>query len=179
MYGPVSLSVRPSVRRACSLLIILQPETKKKRLANFFAVCVVRSFAFSSHWMFPRGGGGRLFTLKFRPLFFLSTLLGGFHKWRPQFVRIFLPSPPPPLHIIYILFVHKFGLYTVWGGRLRKMFCNMFSENSTGRWVLLLQLPCCPRKAGELSENILQNLFHSPDCCSNTRHINWGNYDWK
>ena len=37
------------------------------------------------------------------------------------------------------------------------MFCKLFSDNSTGRWVVL-QLPCCPNKQGELSENILQNL---------------------
>ena len=34
----------------------------------------------------------------------------------------------------------------------------MFSESSTGRWVVL-QLLCCPSKQGKLSENILQNLF--------------------
>ena len=39
--------------------------------------------------------------------------------------------------------------FTVWGGRLRKMFCNMFSESSTGSWATL-QLPCCPSKQGEL-----------------------------
>ena len=47
---------------------------------------------------------------------------------------------------------------TVWGGRLRKRFCNMFSDSSTGSWAEL-QLPCCPSKQGELPENILQNLF--------------------
>ena len=47
---------------------------------------------------------------------------------------------------------------TVWGGRLSKRFCNMFSESSTGRWAEL-QLPCCPRKQGEFPENMLQNLF--------------------
>ena len=47
---------------------------------------------------------------------------------------------------------------TGWGGRLRKRFCNMFSESSTGNWAEL-QLPCCPSKQGELPENMLQNLF--------------------
>ena len=47
---------------------------------------------------------------------------------------------------------------SVWGGRLRKRFCNMFSESSTGSWAEL-QLPCCPSKQGELQENMLQNLF--------------------
>ena len=47
---------------------------------------------------------------------------------------------------------------TVWGGRLRKRFCNMFSESSTGSWDEL-QLPCCPSKQGELPENMLQSLF--------------------
>ena len=37
----------------------------------------------------------------------------------------------------------------------------MFSESSTGRWAVL-QLTCCPRNQGKLSENILQNLFHNP-----------------
>ena len=41
---------------------------------------------------------------------------------------------------------------TIWGGRLRKMFCNMFSESFTGSWAEL-QLPCCPSKQGELPEN--------------------------
>ena len=36
----------------------------------------------------------------------------------------------------------------------------MFLESSTGRWAVL-QLPCCPSKQGERSENILQNLFHN------------------
>ena len=36
----------------------------------------------------------------------------------------------------------------------------MFSESSTGRWAVM-QLPCCPSKQGELSENILQNLFNN------------------
>ena len=48
---------------------------------------------------------------------------------------------------------------TEWGGRLlRKMFCNMFSESSTGS-LAELQLPCCLSKQGELPENMLQNLF--------------------
>ena len=49
---------------------------------------------------------------------------------------------------------------TVWGGRLRKTFCNMFSESSTGSWAEL-QLPCCPSMQGELPENMLQNLSHN------------------
>ena len=49
---------------------------------------------------------------------------------------------------------------TFWGGRLRKMFCSMFSESSTGSWAEL-QLPCCPSKQGELPENMLQNLLHN------------------
>ena len=48
-------------------------------------------------------------------------------------------------------------LTTVWGGRLRKRFCNMFSESSTGSWAEL-QLPCSPSKQGELLDNMLQNL---------------------
>ena len=40
-----------------------------------------------------------------------------------------------------------------------EMFCKMFSESSPGRWAVL-QLPCCPSKEGELSENIIQNLSH-------------------
>ena len=36
----------------------------------------------------------------------------------------------------------------------------MFFESSTGRWAVL-QLLCCPCKQGELSENILQNIFHN------------------
>ena len=53
-------------------------------------------------------------------------------------------------------------LFTVWSSRLgcKKMFCKILSESSTGRWAVL-QLPCCPSKQGELSENILKNLFHS------------------
>ena len=35
---------------------------------------------------------------------------------------------------------------------------TVFSESSTGRWTEL-ELRCCPSKQGELSENILQNLF--------------------
>ena len=49
------------------------------------------------------------------------------------------------------------GKCTVWGGSLFRRFCNMFSESFSGRWAVL-QLPCCPRKQGKLSENILQNL---------------------
>ena len=49
---------------------------------------------------------------------------------------------------------------TVWGGRLRKRFCNMFSESSTGSWAEL-QMPCCPSKKEELPENTLQNLLHN------------------
>ena len=40
---------------------------------------------------------------------------------------------------------HLAQVTTVWGGKLRKRFCNMFSESSTGSWAEL-QLPCCPRK---------------------------------
>ena len=36
-------------------------------------------------------------------------------------------------------------LCTVWGGRLWKRFCEMFSETSAGSWAVL-QLPCCPSK---------------------------------
>ena len=46
---------------------------------------------------------------------------------------------------------------TVWGGRLSKRLCNMYSESSTGSWAEL-QLPCSPSKQGELGENRLQNL---------------------
>ena len=43
------------------------------------------------------------------------------------------------------------GLWcTVWGVRLWKRFCKMFSESSTGH-LAVLQLPCCPNKQGELS----------------------------
>ena len=38
-----------------------------------------------------------------------------------------------------------------------RRFCKLFSESSTGRWAIV-QLPCCPSKQGELSENILANL---------------------
>ena len=41
---------------------------------------------------------------------------------------------------------------------MRKRFCNMFSESSTGSWAEL-QLPCCPSKQRELPENMLQNLL--------------------
>ena len=41
---------------------------------------------------------------------------------------------------------------------MRKKFCDMFSESSTGSWAEL-QLPCCPSKRGELPENMLQNIF--------------------
>ena len=47
---------------------------------------------------------------------------------------------------------------TVWGGRLRKRFCNMFSESSTGSWAEL-QVPWCTSKQGELPENMLKNLL--------------------
>ena len=47
---------------------------------------------------------------------------------------------------------------TVWGGRLRKRFCNMFSEISTGSWAEL-RLSCCPSKQGELPENMSQSLL--------------------
>ena len=42
---------------------------------------------------------------------------------------------------------------TLWGGRLWKRFCKMFSESSTGSWAEL-QLPCCPCKEGELLHNL-------------------------
>ena len=38
--------------------------------------------------------------------------------------------------------------------RLFPRFCKMFSESCT----VIMQLPCCPGKQGELSENGLQNL---------------------
>ena len=38
------------------------------------------------------------------------------------------------------------------------MFCNIFSESSTDSWAEL-QLPFCPSKQGELSENIFLNLL--------------------
>ena len=41
------------------------------------------------------------------------------------------------------------------GYYLEKGFCKLFSESST----VVLQLPSCPGKQGELSENGLQNLF--------------------
>ena len=37
--------------------------------------------------------------------------------------------------------------------RLFPRFCKMFSESST----VVIQLPCCPGKQGELSENCFQN----------------------
>ena len=57
---------------------------------------------------------------------------------------------PPTFNVLEIT--------TVWGGRLRKRFCNMFSESSTGSWAEL-HLPCRPSKQGELPENMLQNLL--------------------
>ena len=48
---------------------------------------------------------------------------------------------------------------TGWGGRLRKRFCNMFSESSTGNWAEL-QLPCFPSKQGELPD-IWYNTFYT------------------
>ena len=36
----------------------------------------------------------------------------------------------------------------------------MFSESSPGRWAVL-QLPCCPSKQGELSDNFFQNRSHN------------------
>ena len=39
---------------------------------------------------------------------------------------------------------------TVWGGNLFRRLCEMFSA--------VLQLPCCPSKQRELSENILHNV---------------------
>ena len=60
-----------------------------------------------------------------------------------------------------------------WGGRLRKMFCNMFSESSTGSWAEM-QLPCCPSKQEELIENMLQNLLHNlPPQTSSLRRRPW------
>ena len=48
--------------------------------------------------------------------------------------------------------IRKIYCITGWGGRLRKRFCNMFSESSRGS-MAELQLPCCPSKQGELPEN--------------------------
>ena len=47
----------------------------------------------------------------------------------------------------------------------------MVSESSPGRWAVP-QLPCCPSKQGELSENILQNLRNKlpPQTVYNVRH---------
>ena len=45
------------------------------------------------------------------------------------------------------------------GRQLVKRYCKMCFESFTGRWAVL-QLPCCPSKQGELSKNILQNLFN-------------------
>ena len=50
--------------------------------------------------------------------------------------------------------------HTRCGSRLCTSFCKMCFESSTGRWAVL-QLLCCPSKQTELSENILQNLFHN------------------
>ena len=60
---------------------------------------------------------------------------------------------PFEIDILYLVHPHCI----VWGGRLRKRFCNMFSESSTGSWAEL-QLPYCPSKQGELPENLLLNL---------------------
>ena len=46
------------------------------------------------------------------------------------------------------------------GRQVEENVCNIFSESSTGSWAEL-QLPCCPSKQEELSENMLQNLFHN------------------
>ena len=46
--------------------------------------------------------------------------------------------------ILYTTFIMPSA--TVWGGRLYKRFCNMFSDSSTGSWAEL-QLPCCPSRA--------------------------------
>jgi len=43
------------------------------------------------------------------------------------------------------------------GGNLFQRFCKVFSESSPRGWDVL-QLPCCPGKKKELSENMLQNL---------------------
>ena len=61
---------------------------------------------------------------------------------------------------------------TEWGGRLRKRFCNMFSDCSTGSWAEL-QLPCCPSKEGELPEKHVTEPFlqpAAPDCTSRVTH---------
>ena len=42
------------------------------------------------------------------------------------------------------------GQYNVWCQVMKEV---LFSEISTGHWAVL-QLPCCPSKQGELSENI-------------------------
>ena len=44
--------------------------------------------------------------------------------------------------------------YTLSAIRLFSWFCKMFSEIST----IVMQLPCCPGKQGELSKYYLQNL---------------------
>ena len=47
---------------------------------------------------------------------------------------------------------------TVWGIRLWKRFCKMFSESSTGRWAAL-QLPCCPSKQGNFQRTFYNTFF--------------------
>ena len=56
--------------------------------------------------------------------------------------------------------VHSFAIYTVWGIRLWKRFCKMFSESSP---CLLGQHGSCitAQRPVELSENILQNFFQN------------------
>ena len=53
--------------------------------------------------------------------------------------------------------------FTVWGGRLRKMFCNMFSESSTGRTAAAM----LPKQARRTSRKHVTKPFTqiaAPDC---------------
>ena len=63
-------------------------------------------------------------------------------------------------HIKLSILDFKVLTYSVWGGRLCKRFCNMFSGSSP---CLLGQHGSCSsaQLPVELSENMLQNLFHN------------------
>ena len=94
------------------------------------------------------------------PIFFFSgcTAAVVWPTGLRNFPNNFWPNLETELLMHYVLMSSE---DTVWGGRLRKIFCNMFSESSTGSWAEV-QLPCCPSKGNFLKTCNVTKPFIQP-----------------
>ena len=72
-----------------------------------------------------------------------------------QFHFIFMKSIHVNFQLTYFFTSLQYFAQT-WGDNVD----HVFKKSTSGHWYVL-QLLCSPSKQGELSENILQNLFHN------------------